>query len=164
MKKSTINAAGSGVPESLEGICCGIWDPRRLVVPISYFIEKPFQNWTPISSDLLGTVFLYTDYTVPVNEVPEEMTRILNDSPRWDKKVNVLQVTNADNRTIELRTLMSAPDSPTAWDLRCEVREKLLEFLQGKYPQYLPRVRVDKAGHSSSRDESGSNPGEAWTG
>jgi small-conductance mechanosensitive channel len=128
---------------SLTYVVVRIWDLRRLVVPISYFIEKPFQNWTRISADLLGTVFLYADYTVPVNEVREELTRILNSSPRWDKKVNVLQVTNADNRTIELRALMSAADSPTAWDLRCEVREKLLEFLQRKYPQSLPRVRVD---------------------
>ena len=130
---------------TLTYVVVRIWDLRRLVVPISYFIENPFQNWTRISSDLLGTVFLYADYTVPVNEVREEMTRILNENPQWDKKVNVLQVTNADSRTIELRALMSAADSPTAWNLRCEVREKLLEFLQKRYPESLPRVRLDMA-------------------
>ncbi len=124
-----------------------IWDLRRLVVPISYFIEHPFQNWTRTSADILGTVFLYADYTVPVDEVRKELTRILQNSPHWDKKVDVLQVTNATERTIELRALMSAVDSPSAWDLRCEVREKLLEFLQKNYPESLPKARValDKA-------------------
>jgi small-conductance mechanosensitive channel len=136
---------------TLTYVVVRIWDLRRLVVPISYFIEKPFQNWTRISADLLGTVFLYADYTVPVNEVREELTRILDGSPHWDKKVNVLQVTNADNRTVELRALMSAADSPTAWTLRCEVREKLLEFLQKKHPQSLPRVRVDLDEHKGGQ-------------
>jgi small-conductance mechanosensitive channel len=120
-----------------------VWDLRRLVVPISYFIEHPFQNWTRSSADLLGTVFLYADYTVPIKEVREELTRILEKSPLWDKKVNVLQVTNATEKTIELRALMSAVDSPTAWNLRCEVREKLLDYLQKNHPQCLPRTRVE---------------------
>ncbi len=115
----------------------------RLVVPISYFLEKPFQNWTRASADLLGTVFIYTDYTVPVKEVRNELTRILENNTKWDKKVNVLQVTNATDKTIELRALMSAADSPTAWDLRCEVREKLLEFLQQRFPECLPRIRIE---------------------
>lgn len=120
-----------------------IWDLRRLIVPISYFIEHPFQNWTRTSADLLATVFIYADYTVPVGEVRNALTRILEESRYWDKKVNVLQVTDAKEQTIELRALMSAADSPIAWDLRCEVREKLLEFLQKKYPQCLPRTRVE---------------------
>ncbi len=120
-----------------------VWDLRRLVVPISYFIEHPFQNWTRCSADLLGTVFIYADYTVPVKDLREELTRILEKSPLWDKKVNVLQVTNATEKTIELRALMSAVDSPTAWNLRCEVREKLLDYLQKNYPQCLPRTRVE---------------------
>jgi small-conductance mechanosensitive channel len=128
---------------TLTYVVVRIWDLRRLVVPISYFIEKPFQNWTRISADLLGSVFIYADYTIPVKEVRAELTRILEASPRWDKKVNSLQVTNASEHTVELRALMSAKDSPTAWDLRCEVREKLLEFLQESFPQCLPRTRVD---------------------
>ncbi|MFH2137333.1 MAG: mechanosensitive ion channel domain-containing protein [Candidatus Omnitrophota bacterium] len=120
-----------------------IWDLRRLVVPISYFLEKPFQNWTRTSADLLGTVFIYTDYTVPVEKVRNELTRILENNSKWDKKVNVLQVTNATEKTVELRALMSAADSPTAWGLRCEVREKLLEFLQQHFPECLPRIRVE---------------------
>ena len=128
-----------------------IWDLRRLIVPISYFIEHPFQNWTRVSADILGSVFLYADYTVPVKEIREELTRILKQSPHWDKKVDVLQVTDATERTIELRALMSAADSPTAWDLRCEVREKLLDFLQKNHPECLPRTRVELDGDDSGK-------------
>jgi small-conductance mechanosensitive channel len=120
-----------------------IWDLRRLVLPLSYFIERPFQNWTRVTADLLGTVFLYTDYTVPVDTVRAELHRILESSGMWDGKVWGLQVTNATERTLELRALMSAPDSPTAWDLRCHVREKLIGFLQETYPHCLPRTRAD---------------------
>jgi small-conductance mechanosensitive channel len=120
-----------------------IWDLRRLIVPISYFIEHPFESWTRTSADILGTVFLYADYTVPVKEVRKELTRILKGSSYWDGKVDVLQVTNATERTIELRALMSAVDSPLAWNLRCEVREKLLDFLQKNYPESLPKTRIE---------------------
>ncbi len=128
---------------TLTYVIVRIWDLRRLVVPISYFIEKPFQNWTRISADILGSVFIYADYTVPVKELRSELTRILEESPHWDKKVNVLQVTNATAQTVEIRALMSSVDSPTAWNLRCEVREKLLEFLQKRFPECLPRTRVE---------------------
>ena len=128
---------------TLTFVVVRIWDLRRLVVPISYFLEKPFQNWTRTSANLLGTVFIYTDYTVPVEEIRKELTRILESSPKWDKKVDVLQVTNATDKTVELRALMSAADSPTAWDLRCQVREKLLEFMQQRFPESLPRIRIE---------------------
>lgn len=120
-----------------------IWDLRRLVVPISYFIEHPFQNWTRVTADLLGTVFLYTDYTVPVEEIRQELHRILKSTDMWDGKAWVLQVTNATEHTMELRALMSSVDSPTSWNLRCLVREKLITFLQQNYPQSLPRTRVE---------------------
>jgi small-conductance mechanosensitive channel len=120
-----------------------IWDLRRLVVPISYFIEHPFQNWTRVTADLLGTVFLYTDYTVPVEEVRQELHRILKTTELWDGKAWGLQVTNSSEHTMELRALMSASDSPRAWDLRCLVREKLITFLQQKFPAGLPRTRVE---------------------
>jgi small-conductance mechanosensitive channel len=120
-----------------------IWDLRRLVVPLSYFIEKPFQNWTRTSADLLGTVMVYVDYSVPVEEVREELQQILKSSSLWDGKVWNLQVTNATEQTMELRALMSASDSGKAWDLRCYVRERLIEFLQRRYPQSLPRTRAE---------------------
>ena len=120
-----------------------IWDFRRLVVPLSYFIEKPFQNWTRKSADLLGTVFIYTDYTVPVDEVRSQLHAVLQSSGLWDGKTWGLQVTNATENVVELRALMSAPDSGTAWDLRCEVREKMIKFLQEKFPDSLPKLRAE---------------------
>jgi small-conductance mechanosensitive channel len=126
-----------------------IWDLRRLVVPLSDFIEKPFQNWTRVTADLLGTVFLYVDYTVSVEEIRQEFHRILEASGMWDGKTWGVQVTNASEHTLELRALMSAPNGPQAWDLRCHVREKLVQFLQEHHPESLPRtraeVRLDKA-------------------
>jgi len=119
-----------------------IWDLRRLVVPITYFIEKPFQNWTRTSAEILGTVFLQVDYGVPVDAVRQELTRILEASPHWDRKVNVLQVTDAKERTLELRALASSSDASKSWDLRCEMREKLVAFIQKNYPGSLPRVRT----------------------
>jgi small-conductance mechanosensitive channel len=128
---------------SLTYVVIKLWDLRRLIVPVSYFIENPFQNWTRASADLLGAVYLYTDYRVPVQEMREELNRILKDTGLWDGKVWNLQVTNLTEKTVELRALMSASDSPTAWNLRCHVREKLLEFLQRKYPESLPHLRIE---------------------
>jgi small-conductance mechanosensitive channel len=128
---------------TLTYVVVRIWDLRRLIVPITYFIEKPFQNWTRVSADILGTVFLYVDYTVPIDSVREELHRVLKASQLWDGKVCVLQVTNTSERSVELRALMSAADASAAWGLRCEVREKLVEFIRTKYPQALPKLRAE---------------------
>ncbi|KKN47593.1 hypothetical protein LCGC14_0661250, partial [marine sediment metagenome] len=132
-----------------------IWDKRRLILPTTYFIEKPFQNWTKTSSEILGTVFLYTDYNVPFDAIREEFTRILNGTELWDGEVNVVQVTDSKLDCIEIRALMSAKDSPTAFDLRVLVREKLITFLQENYPDSLPRTRlkIEKEGLSENRSE-----------
>ena len=127
---------------NLTYVVVNIWDKRRLVVPTTYFIEKPFQNWTKNSSDLMGTVFIYTDYNFPAEALRVELTRILENTPLWDKKVNVLQVTDTKKDWVELRALVSAKDSPTAWDLRVHVREKLIEFMQKNHPESLPFNRV----------------------
>ncbi len=127
---------------TLTNVVVIIWDKRRLIVPTTYFFEKPFQNWTRTTSEILGTVFIHTDYNVPFDELRKELTRLLENSPLWDKKVNVLQVTDAKERSLEIRALMSAKDSSTAWDLRVFVREKLIEFLQKNYPESLPKTRV----------------------
>lgn len=118
-----------------------IWDLRRLVVPLSYFIEKPFQNWTRSTANLLGTVMIYVDYTVPVEEVRAEVHRILKGTKLWDGKVWNLQVTDATGSVVELRALMSAPNSGQAFDLRCHVRERLIAYLQERYPDSLPKQR-----------------------
>ena len=120
-----------------------LWDWRRLVVPLSYFIEKPFQNWTRQSPALIGSVFVYVDYTVPVARVREELNRIVSRSKLWDGQVVNLQVSDAKADTVELRALVSAANAPAAWDLRCEVREALIAFLQREYPHALPKHRAE---------------------
>lgn len=127
---------------NLTYVVVRIWDKRRLVVPTTYFMERPFQNWTRTSADILGTVFIYTDYTIPLNALRTELTRLLESCKYWDKKVNVLQVTDAREHTLEIRALMSAASSPDAWELRVYIREKLVEFIQREYPHCLPKTRV----------------------
>jgi len=130
-------------------VVLGIWDQRRLIVPLNYFIEKPFQNWTRSSSQLLGTVMIYTDYTLPVEEVRQELKRIVEKNPLWDKRVCVLQVTESKERTMELRALVSAANSGNTFDLRCIVREELIKFIQDKYPACLPKTRSELVDNSS---------------
>ncbi len=123
-----------------------IWDLRRLVVPLSYFLDHPFQNWTRQTADLLGTTLVHCDYTVPVEAVREELHRILKATDMWDGKTWGLQVTDSNERALELRALMSAPDAGTAWNLRCHVREQLVAYLQKHHPQSLPRMRAELGG------------------
>ena len=120
-----------------------IWDGRRLIVPLSYIVEHHVENWTWLTSDILATVLIYTDYTVPVDRVREELHTILKGTTMWDGQVWNLQVTDARDQTLELRALMSARNSSEAWDLRCHVREKLIEYLQRSHPEALPRMRAD---------------------
>ncbi len=127
---------------NLTYVIVRVWDKRRLVIPTTYFIENTFQNWTRNSSEILGTVFIYTDYDVPFEKLRSELTRLLESSSLWDGKTNVLQVTDATDRSVEIRALMSAKDSPTAWDLRVYVREQLIVFIKENYPESLPKSRV----------------------
>jgi small-conductance mechanosensitive channel len=141
---------------TLTYVVVAIWDQRRLVLPISYFIEQPFQNWTRISADILGTVFLYVDYTVPLQDIRKELTKILKQSEYWDGKVNVVQVTDARESTVEVRALVSAENSGRAWELRCEVREKLIDFIQKNYPGSLPKFRTEvKNGFTTATQQHG---------
>ncbi|MGA9885084.1 MAG: mechanosensitive ion channel domain-containing protein [Candidatus Acidiferrales bacterium] len=128
-----------------------IWDLRRLVLPLSYFIEQPFENWTRTSADLLAYVLLWVDYSVPADELRAELTRLLKSTPKWKGQVNVLQVTDANDHAIQIRALMDAPDSGQAWDLKCLVREGLIKFLQEKYPGSLPRYRGEMLGGLSDQ-------------
>lgn len=146
-----------------------IWDKRRLVLPVSYFLEQPFQNWTKSSSDLLGTVYLYMDWTVPVDEVRAETKRLVEGHKLWDGKAAGVQVIGTSERAVELRALMSAGNSPDLWQLRCDVREGLIAWLQEQYPESLPRVRaeLDRPKHApDGLDEEGGasdNPPEQGT-
>ena len=118
-----------------------LWDQRRMVLPLTYFIEKPFQNWTRTGSALLGTVFLYVDYSVPLEPLRAELPKMLESEPKWDGAVQAIQVTDAKETTIELRILVSARNSADLFDLRCNVRERMIAFLQQNHPTALPTTR-----------------------
>ncbi|SON57015.1 Small-conductance mechanosensitive channel [Hartmannibacter diazotrophicus] len=120
-----------------------IWDWRRLILPLSYFIEQPFQNWTREGAALIGTVMLYLDYTVPVDVIRAQVDHIAKTSPLWDGKVAHVQVTDFREHTMEIRILISASNSPRTYDIRCEVRERLITYLQQNYPECLPRLRAE---------------------
>jgi small-conductance mechanosensitive channel len=117
------------------------WDLRRLILPITYFVEKPFQNWSRVSTDLLGAVVLYLDYHAPIGELRKELKLLVENNPKWDRKVCGLQVTDTKQTTIEVRALVSSTDPGKLSDLRCEVREGLIEFLCCNHPESLPRQR-----------------------
>ena len=119
-----------------------LWDWRRMVLPIAYFLEKPFQNWTRESAALIGSVYLYVDYSVPVQAVRDKLAEIAAGSALCDGRVVNLQVSDAKEHVIELRALVSARNAPQCWDLRCVVREQLIAFLQSHYPGALPHMRV----------------------
>lgn len=130
---------------TLTYVVVRIWDERRLILPISYFLENPFTNWTRQSSEILGTVYLYADYRAPIGELRAELDRILAESAFWDGRVSGLVVTDSKESTLEIRALVSAEDGGQAWNLRCEVRERLITFLQEHHPEALPRVRAEIA-------------------
>lgn len=127
-----------------------IWDLRRLIVPLSYFIENSFQNWTRESSDIMGTAFLYVDYSVPVEELRTHLMEVVQGSPLWDEKVCKLQVTNLTERSMELRCLMSSRNSSENFDLRCLVREQMMIWVQERYPEAFPRSRVEALAEGGS--------------
>ncbi len=131
---------------TLTYVVVRIWDLRRLVLPISYFTEKPFQNWTRKEAEIIGSVTIYTDYTVPVDAMRAQLDAVLEQTPLWNKRVKVLQVIDTTEHALVLRALMTGRDSPTTWDLRCFVREKLVEWLRREYPEALPKTRLDMDG------------------
>lgn len=143
-----------GTVEEITGtfVVVRVWDERRLVVPLQWWIENPFQNWTRASTQLLGTVFLWVDYRMPVEPLRAELQRICAESPEWDGRVALVQVTEAGERAVQLRALVSAADAGKAWDLRCRVREQLIAFIQREYPGCLPRSRAELRRARASAD------------
>ena len=127
---------------TLTYVVLKIWDERRLILPITYFIEKPFQNWTRIGSAITGTVFIHMDYSLPLEPLRKEFIRLLENNPLWDGRIKAMQVTDAKVHTMEIRALMSARNSSDAFDLRCNIREKLIAFIQETYPESLPQHRL----------------------
>jgi len=139
-----------GRVEEISGtyVVLKIWDERRLIIPLQWFIENPFENWTRTGSNILGTVFLYLDYTAPLDAIRSEAKRIVEAAPEWDQRVFVVQVTDATDRAMQVRILMSSANSGKAFDLRCRVREGVLTFLAREYPQCLPQVRSPAPAHA----------------
>jgi small-conductance mechanosensitive channel len=142
-----------------------LWDLRRLIVPLSHFIEKPFQNWTRDSTNLIGSVVLYVDFTAPVDVIRSKLLEIVQASTLWDGEVAKLQVTDAKESTIELRALASARSAGDAFDLRCQIREQLIDFLRTEHPSALPRARQETmrpdrqdADGPARRDDPGEHP------
>ena len=132
-----------------------VWDERRLVVPLQWFIENPFENWTRTTAQLLGTAFLWLDYRTPMQDVREALQRICQGDPRWDGRVCIAQVTDASERALQVRLLVSARNSGDLFDLRCAVRERLVDYLNEAHPEALPRVRMDL------HRDTGAPPGDA---
>ncbi|NEU08503.1 mechanosensitive ion channel [Flavihumibacter sp. R14] len=128
---------------TLTYVVIKIWDQRRLILPINYFIEKPFQNWTRVTAELIGSVFLYLDYTAPVEKIKEELGRLLETDTLWDRRVMALQVTDTRENSIVIRALVSGRNSSDVFDLRCHVREGLISFIQKNYPECLPKTRAE---------------------
>ncbi len=134
-----------GVVEEITStyVVLRLWDLRRMIVPLTYFIEKPFQSWTRESSRLIGTVLLQVDYTTPVERVRQRAIEIVKASPYWDGEVVSLQVTDASATAMQLRIIASARSASDAWELRCAIREQLIDFLQREFPNALPRQRAE---------------------
>jgi hypothetical protein len=129
---------------NLTYVVVRIWDQRRLIVPMTRFLEQPFQNWTKVSPELLGSIFVYTDHRVPLDAMRAELDRAVKGHPCWDGRVCELVVTDVKERVLEIRSLISAANADDAWKLRCHVREKLVVWLANlDGGRYLPRTRVD---------------------
>lgn len=138
---------------TLTYVVVRLWDLRRSVIPTPNFIDKPFQNWTRTSSKLLGTVFLHTDYSVPVAELRAELQRLTEGHPLWNGEKCALHVTDAQADTLQLRVLISADDADKLWDLRADLREQLIIWLQAHHPQALPKTRVTLEARSDNAPE-----------
>jgi small-conductance mechanosensitive channel len=141
-----------------------IWDERRLVVPLQWFIEHPFENWTRTTSQLLGTAFLWLDYRTPMAAIRAELARICAEDERWDGRVCVAQVTDTDRTTMQVRLLVSARNSGDLFDLRCAVREGLVAFLEAQHPRSLPRMRMDLGDSGRAGNRGASSPHRAEAG
>jgi small-conductance mechanosensitive channel len=134
-----------------------IWDQRRLIVPLSKVISESFQNWTRKSADILGTVFVYVDYTIPVEPIRVWLKDYVGKHPKWDQRVCVLQVTDVTERTVQLRALVSAANAGDAFDLRCDTREALMAFIQREFPESLPQVRSPAPGGAAETMQADDN-------
>lgn len=139
---------------SLTYVVIHIWDDRRLVVPLGYFIDKPFQNWTRASAQLLGSVFMWVDYSLPLDQLRAALKQIIEPHPLWDKRFWNVQVTDTTEKSMQIRVLATTADSSKGWDLRCDIREKLIAYVQQNHPGSLPQLRLHESGPGPGRDAS----------
>lgn len=126
----------------LTSVVVKLWDQRRLIMPITYFTDRPFENWTRNSSAVTMTIFLYLDYKIPIEELREEYTKIVHASPKWDGNVCKLIITDFSEKTMQVRATASASDPDSAFELRAHLREKLIQYINDRFPEFLPRVRM----------------------
>lgn len=136
------NECGTIEEIRLTYVVVKLWDLRRLIVPVSFFTEKPFQNWTQKTADLLAPIMLYVDHAMPIQPIREELDRILKGNTLWDGKVKVVHVVEILEHALQVRILTSAANSGAAFELRCNIREQLMAFMQKNYPQFLPRLNA----------------------
>lgn len=127
---------------TLTFVVVKIWDERRLILPVTWFLEKPFQNWTRSTADITGTIFLYVDYSFPVESIRKILPGLLADNPDWDSRMWNVQVTNTNEQYKEIRVLLSSSDASKNWDLRAAVREKLIDFINTNYPDAYCKIRI----------------------
>ena len=127
---------------TLTYVVIKIWDERRLILPVTWFLEKPFQNWTRSNADITGTIFLYVDYSLPVESIRKALPDMLNGNADWDGRTINVQVTNATERFKEVRVLLSSTDASKNWDLRTNIREKLIDFVNENYPDSFAKIRI----------------------
>jgi small-conductance mechanosensitive channel len=137
-----------------------IWDQRRMIIPLQWFIENPFQNWTRTTSEIIGTVFLWVDFRLPLEPLRAELQKVVQQAPEWDKRVCVLQVTDVSERSMQLRVLCSSGDSSRNWDLRCKVREALIDFIRRENPDCFPELRAQLQGLPPSAQLSPATPAQ----
>jgi small-conductance mechanosensitive channel len=138
---------------TLTYVVVKIWDERRLMLPVNYFLEKPFRNWTRTSANIMGTVFFYVGYDLPVQPIRDFVPEILKDNPNWDGRVFNVQITNTNELYKEMRILVSSSDASKNWDLRTEVREKVIDFIQANYPGCFAKVRLNQNNNLHFKDE-----------
>ena len=125
-------------------VVVALWDERRMIMPLQWFIEHPFHNWTRKSAQILGSVFLWVDFGFPVEPLRQELARLCEGNPDWDRRVCGIQVTDMSERAVQLRVLVSSASASRNWDLRCFVRERLIEFVARDYPDHFPKFTIDK--------------------
>jgi hypothetical protein len=146
------NESGQVEEISLSYVVIKLWDLRRLILPTDHLMDKGLQNLTLQSSELLGTIFIYTDYTLPVESVRKKFFELLNTSPLWNREVATFQVSDIQPNCMEMRGLLSAKDSAQLWNLRCHIREKLIEFIVQQYPECLAKTRQISVSSIPSKD------------